>query len=133
MVTLLVVAHSGLAREFCHAASFILGEEPVPLVYIGAQAGESREAIAKRLRTFFEGTTGDVLVLADLYGSTHVNLCLPYLECGHIEMISGFNLPLLLKAITLKDKLSVSELSKNLVTYGSEHVCLSGPSPEETA
>lgn len=123
MVELLIVAHAGLAREFCQAASFILGETALPINWVGAVCGEPREKIAQYLKDIIEEKhTTQLLIFTDVYGSTHANLCLPYLNPGQVEMICGFNLPMLLKAISLKDKMLLSELTEALVEYGRQHV-----------
>lgn len=122
MIDILVIAHAGLAKEFCQVATGVLGAPDLHLFCIGADWQESREEIATKIRDFFAGGHGSVLILTDLYGSTHANLCMPYLAPGRVEMIAGLNPPLLLKALSLKNTLPLSALTQALVTYGRTHV-----------
>lgn len=139
MASILVIAHAGLAREFCEVAATILGTSPLPLDYIGVDWKESREAVAQKIQAFFDAatvhqqggrpqgvapTTDGVLVLVDLFGSTHSNLCMSHLSRPGVEVISGFNLPLLLKALRLVNTVSFEDMVAQLLAYGRTHVSL---------
>lgn len=122
MISILVVAHAGLAQDFHQVVSTILDCSHSSIHYIGAHWGESREEIAGCIHKFFSQHEEDVLVFSDLFGSTHSNLCLPYLKRGHVEMIAGFNLPMLMKVINSKEAISLRELVDKMVEYGQSHI-----------
>ncbi len=105
MISILVVSHGGLAREFVDAALRILGEQDpgvVPLcVEWTVESAVAKEQIRKALRKLQEGGSG-VLVLTDLFGGTPTNLAMTFFVPGKVEILTGLNLPMLIKAILLR-------------------------------
>ena len=105
MISILVVSHGGLAREFLDAAMRILGEEDpgvVPLcVEWTVDSATAKEQIRKALRKAQEGG-GGVLILTDLFGGTPTNLAMTFFQAGKIEILTGMNLPMLIKAMLLR-------------------------------
>lgn len=122
MITILVVAHEGLAQEFLQVANTILNTAPAQVFCIAAHWGESKETIAAHIRHFFVDHPEDTVIFTDLFGSTHANLCLPYLQRGHVEMITGFNLPMLVKAMQCQISHTLPELVEKIVDYGQHHI-----------
>ena len=62
-----------------------------------------------------------VLVLTDIYGATPGNIALKLLEAGKVEGISGVNLPMLIRALTYRDKGLKNAVAKAL-SGGTEGV-----------
>lgn len=98
MIGLVVVAHGALATEFVSVAELILGaqENLVSVPIAPDEAIESmKERIGKAIQTV---QTGDgVVVLTDMFGGTPTNLALTFLDEGKVEVLSGLNLPVLVK------------------------------------
>lgn len=105
MLSILVVCHGNLAYEFVDAAQRILGEEDplvVPLsIGWNQEASEAKEAIRKNLKKLLEKTS-TVLVLTDLFGGTPTNLAMTFYQAEKVEILTGVNLPMLIKAILLR-------------------------------
>jgi PTS system mannose-specific IIA component len=98
MIGVVVVTHGQLAMELVNAAEMIVGDLPrFTAVSIGwhDDVGDAREEIAQAI----ERVRGDggVLVLTDMFGGTPSNLGMTFLEKDHIEVITGVNLPMLIK------------------------------------
>ena len=70
--------------------------------------------------------TGDgVLVLADLFGGSPCQQSVALCQQKNLEVITGFNLPMLIKAGTLRNEgHSVSQLAQALVQYGQRNITL---------
>jgi len=98
MVGLIVVTHCSIADELVRAASMIVGEIPQCLT-IGISPEEKIEKIAARLEQALAAVdTGEgVLILTDLFGGTPSNVSLSYLQDKRVEVVSGVNLPMVLK------------------------------------
>ncbi len=101
MIGLLLLTHRDVARGLLGAVEHTFGRTPPALAAFEADYDQGAEAMGKLLA---EAVTrlddGDgVLILTDLYGCTHANQALPLLKRGHIEMVSGLNLPMLLKIL----------------------------------
>jgi len=104
MIGLLVVTHGGLAREFLHAASKIFEEtspHALPLcIEWNIDSAEAKEQIRRALRKL-QASTPNVLILTDLFGGTPTNLSMTFYQPGKVEILTGVNLPMLIKALML--------------------------------
>ncbi|MBX7149510.1 hypothetical protein K1X76_10565 [bacterium] len=63
-----------------------------------------------------------VLLLTDFYGSTQCNVCMQFLKKGSVELLTGFNLPMLVKLSTLHQTLSLNDLVPFIENYGRDHI-----------
>ena len=102
MIGVVVVTHGQLATELVNAAEMIVGDLPqFTAVSIGwhDDVGDAREEIAQAI----ERVRGDagVLVLTDMFGGTPSNLGMTFLETDRVEVITGVNLPMLIKLADL--------------------------------
>jgi PTS system mannose-specific IIA component len=98
MIGVVVVTHGQLAIELLNAAEMIVGDLPqFTAVSIGwhDDVTDAREDIAQAI----ERVKGDggVLLLTDMFGGTSSNLGMTFLEANEIEVITGVNLPMLIK------------------------------------
>jgi PTS system mannose-specific IIA component len=65
-----------------------------------------------------------ILILTDMFGGTPSNLSYSFLEEGRIEVLSGVNLPILIKAVTDRTRMSLAELAGKLEVYGKKSIQL---------
>ncbi len=98
MIQVLILSHGALARALVDTAERIVG----PLDGVQALSldwDESREQLLERLRRVVARLdSGDgVLILTDLFGDTPSNLALGLVEPGRVEVVSGVNLPMVLR------------------------------------
>ncbi len=106
MIGVLIVAHGAFGEALIHSASHVLGKRPLRVRQVGVTVHDDPEAILPQAQGLVrELDDGDgVLVLTDIYGATPGNIALRLLEPGRIEGISGVNLPMLVRALTYRDK-----------------------------
>lgn len=93
-----VVTHGVLATELLNAAETIVGDLPqFAAVSIGwhDDVGVATEAMARAIARVDGG--GGVLLLTDMFGGTPANLSMTFLQKGKIEVVTGVNLPMLIK------------------------------------
>lgn len=98
MIGLVLVTHGRLAEEFVVAMEHVVGpQERIASVCIGPDDDmEARRAdIAKAIKTVDKGR--GVIVLTDLFGGTPSNLAISLMRAGHVEVIAGINLPMLIR------------------------------------
>jgi PTS system mannose-specific IIA component len=103
MVGILIVTHRQLAEALVSASDLILGRlEKVVAVSLdpSAKPDDARHQISEGLAKL-NGTDG-VLILTDMFGGTPSNLSLSFLKEGQVEVISGVNLPMLIKVNQLR-------------------------------
>ena len=124
MIGVVVVTHCHLAEELICAAQLVVGEElkQFQAVSVGPKDGSDmiREKIVAAVRKV-EGGHG-VLILTDMYGGTPSNISLSFLEERKIEVITGVNLPMLLKLATYQNDLSLEELAAFITDYGQRNI-----------
>ena len=130
MVGILIVTHRQLAEALLSASDLILGRmEKVVAVSLdpSAMPDESRQQIAEGLAKL--NSTDGVLILTDMFGGTPSNLSLSFLKEGQIEVISGVNLPMLIKVNQLRQgqyanlremALTLQESGQQGITVASE-------------
>ncbi|HEX9392793.1 MAG TPA: PTS sugar transporter subunit IIA [Usitatibacteraceae bacterium] len=105
MIGLLIVAHGTLGESLIHCASHVMGKRPLYLRQLGVTIHDDPDAIlpqARDLLRFVDQGKG-VLVLTDIFGATPSNIACRLLEPGHVEGLSGVNLPMLIKALTYRE------------------------------
>ncbi len=127
MPGVVVVTHGRLAEELVLAAAFIMGGLE-GVVGVGIDPNEPLEELKERiLQAIRKVNDGEgVLVLTDMFGGTPSNICLAFLEEGRVEVVSGVNLPMIIKAAqSLKRPLPelakvVAEAGKKSISKASE-------------
>ena len=135
MVRTLILTHGGLARELVEAAEMILGQQPSFLAVslswsdtIEESTDKTRQALAS-----FEGDDG-VLILTDMYGGTPYNVAASFHEPGEIEVVSGVNLPMVVRlGCPGVNEMDVTELAAWIQTKARGAICRAGEHrPEES-
>jgi PTS system mannose-specific IIA component len=122
-VGVLIVAHYRLGQEMLQALRLIVPDSP-PFQAVGIEPKQSvdemRSAIAKALAV---ADTGDgVLILTDMFGGTPSNISLSFLKEHRIEVVTGINLPMLIKLATLSEEKPVEELAVFVKDYGRRNI-----------
>lgn len=122
-VGVVIVTHYRLGHEFLQALRLIVPEAP----QFGAVAiephqsvEEMRRAIDAALQAADEGQ--GVLVLTDMFGGTPSNISLSFLEDRRVEVVTGVNLPMLIKLATLRGEKSLEELARFIKDYGQRNI-----------
>ncbi len=127
MIGILVVTHGQLARELVTAAEMIVGEIPnVTPVSIGWH--DDPDDAQNDIREGIERVeTGDgTVVLTDMFGGTPSNLSLAFLEKDKVEVVTGVNLPMLIKLVSLRgaEGVDLEKAARQISTQGKESICL---------
>lgn len=122
MTGIVVIAHGNLARELVKVAAFIL-EDSEGIFPLDIDPSESPERIRDRIKeTLSRADRGQgVLILTDLFGGTPSNFGLIFLEKGKVEVVSGVNLPMLIKAFQHRE-LPPAELAALVTEAGKKAI-----------
>lgn len=104
MIGVLLLTHHQIAAGLLAAVEHTLGKRPGQLALVEADYGRPTEElgaqIAKAVAVLDDGD--GVLILSDIFGATHTNLACQIVRRGHIELVSGVNLPMLLKVLNYR-------------------------------
>ena len=106
MIGLILLTHGTYGEALIQCACHVLNKRPPQVAQLGVTAQddplEALPLVRDMLKLVDSGR--GVLILTDIYGATPSNLAMKLLEPGRIEGIAGVNLPMLLRAITYRDK-----------------------------
>jgi len=119
MIGVVVVTHGQLATELVNAAETIVGDLPnFTAVSIGwhEDVQDARDDIAAAIERV--KTPHGVLLATDLFGGTPTNLGMTFLAPDVVEVVTGVNLPMLIKAASLKDGASLTDVARLLREHG---------------
>jgi len=105
MVGILLLTHAPLGQAFIDAATHVFRNRPERLEAIDVNAdqdtAEVRRLASESIRRIDDGS--GVLVMTDVMGGTPSNCTLPLCEPGHVEVVAGISLPMLLRALTYRN------------------------------
>ena len=126
MIGVLVVTHCQLGDALLEAAAFILGEPPEAMAAVSIDLKEDADKLRNKIIDGIKKLKSEdgVVILTDMFGGTPSNLSYSFLEEGRIEVISGVNLPILIRAATARKNLPLSELASNLEAFGKKSISL---------
>src|SRR5688572_28695533 len=119
MIGVVVVTHGQLAIELVNAAEMIVGDLPqFTAVSIGwhDDVNDAREEIAQALERV--RGEGGVLILTDMFGGTPSNLGMTFLHKDQIEVITGVNLPMLIKLASLRTSQDLLAVAREMRDHG---------------
>jgi PTS system mannose-specific IIA component len=119
VIGVLVVTHGQLATELLNAAEAIVGDLPrFTAVSIGWH-DDTRDAQAEIERAISRVQQGSgVLILTDMFGGTPSNLAITFLEPDVVEVITGVNLPMLIKLAGLVGQADLLTVSREMREHG---------------
>jgi PTS system mannose-specific IIA component len=119
VIGVVVVTHGQLATELVNAAEMIVGDLPqFTAVSIGwhDDVNDAREDIAQAIERV-RGEEG-VLVLTDMFGGTPSNIGMTFLETDRVEVITGVNLPMLIKLASLRQSSNLLAVAQQMREHG---------------
>ncbi len=119
-----VVTHGGLATELLKAAERIVG----PIAQICAvsidwddEVADARDQIARAIAEV--AAPSGVLIFTDMFGGTPTNVSISFLETGRVEILTGVNLPMLVKLANLQGSgASLAEIACQVRDRGQNSV-----------
>lgn len=124
MIGAVIVTHGNLAQELLAATERIVGStEGLRAVSLGwdDEVADARDQISAAIAAV--DSDGRVLVFTDMFGGTPTNVSLTFLEAGRVEIITGVNLPMLVKLTGLqKSEGDLLEIARQIRDRGQKSV-----------
>jgi PTS system mannose-specific IIA component len=126
MIGVVVVTHCRLGEEMIAAAELVVGENLKQFQPVSIDPKEGSEQIREKIVASIRKVDGGqgILILTDMYGGTPSNISLSFLEEKRIEVITGVNLPMLLKLATYKNDMDLEALAVFITDYGQRNINL---------
>ena len=125
MIGIVVITHGMLGYELIKAAELIKGEL-TDIISISVDATKGVEDLKKEITgAIKKADTGNgVLILTELSGGTPSNISLSFLKKGKIEVVTGVNLPMLLKISDFRKETKLDSFANCVKDYGKKNIRL---------
>lgn len=127
MIGVVVISHGKMASELLRAAEIIVGPiENAVAVDIDPRMGmeEITRAIEGAIRSVDRGS--GVLLLTDMFGGTPSNIGLSFLGTHLLEVVTGVNLPMMIKLPMARTTMTLPDLARHLQEYGQRNIMIPG-------
>lgn len=126
MIGIVIATHGQLGQALIDTAEFILGSRPDATTFVSINVDEDPEKLRNKIARGIKAVSRQegVLVMTDMFGGTPSNISYSFLEDGRVEVISGVNLPMLLRAVNTRERSALRELAENLETFGRKSISL---------
>ena len=123
MIGIVVVAHSHLADQFIAVTEHIVGKQP-QLVAVAVQPDDNLE---KRRHDILQAvksvdTGRGVVILTDMFGGTPSNLAFSVMGTAKLEVISGLNLPMIVKLVSVREEMPLEEAVLSAQESGRKYI-----------
>jgi PTS system mannose-specific IIA component len=126
MIGIVIVTHGNLGHELIKAAEMIKGDVR-GIIPISLDAKTGMEDIKKELTAAIKkADSGEgVLIMTDLFGGTPSNISLSFLKEKQVEVVTGVNLPMLLKISDIREEnKKLTEFANLVKVYGRKNIYL---------
>lgn len=122
-----IVSHGQVANELLSAAEAVVGDlSHITAVSIGWH-DDVEMAKAEIERAIEQVSSGKgVLVLTDMFGGTPTNISAMFLKENEVEIVTGVNLPMVIKLASNTKDVTLRELAKEVEDQGKEAICRTG-------
>ncbi len=123
MIGIFLITHGALGEALIQCACHVLNRRPPRIAQLGVSAQDDPLDLlpaARQMLAWVDSGAGAV-VLTDIYGATPSNIATKLLQPGRIEGLSGVNLPMLLRALTYREK-DLDTLIQRAISGGCDGV-----------
>ena len=125
MIGGIIVCHGKMGEELLNALTIILGEAPnIEAISLGwyDDVEDSKRKISQSLKRVDQ--RNGVVIFTDMFGGTPSNISFGFLKSNQIEIVTGVNLPMLIKFVSLQRSNSLAEVAKKVVEQGRKNIHL---------
>lgn len=127
MFNILIITHGELCEELKASLEFVMGEKILRNIFTITIDKESRDfdTYANKISNFIIDDQ-KTLIFTDMFGGTPSNISLTFFKKDYVEIISGVNLPMLVKASTIEKYESFEEAVNIISNSGKENIIVAG-------
>ena len=123
MIGTFLITHGTLGESLIQCVNHVLNKRPTQIVQLGVSSQDDPldlMPVARRMLDWVDSGDG-VLVFTDIFGATPSNIATKLLQPGRVEGIAGVNLPMLLRALTYRER-DMNTLIQRAVSGGCDGV-----------
>jgi PTS system mannose-specific IIA component len=118
-----VVSHGQLANELLSAAEIVVGPvEHIQAVSIGwhDDVEMAKDEIERAIKLVDKGS--GVIMLTDMFGGTPTNISAMFLKPDEVEIVTGVNLPMIIKFASVDKEMSLNDLAREIEEQGKQAI-----------
>jgi mannose PTS system EIIA component len=126
MFGIVIVTHGSIGDALLEAARFITADRLGGMTSVSLGPDDNSDKMRKVILSAIKNVqqTSGVLILTDMFGGTPSNLSYSFLKEGQIEVVSGVNLPMLIKAIEIRKTTALGPAAVAIETHGKKSISL---------
>lgn len=126
MTGILIVTHANLGQALIEALEFIVDEKIENILSVSINIKDDPDLLRNKIKKGIRKVKDNkgVIIFTDMFGGTPSNLSYSFLEEGSVEVISGVNLPVLFKAVNIREKTDIADTVEQVVAYGKRSISL---------
>jgi len=126
MIGIVVVTHGDLGETLIATTRFIFGSPPEDVVAVSVDLETNPDKLHKSIEDGIKSVDqkDGILLLTDMFGGTPSNLAYSFLEEGHVEVLAGVNLPILIKAVESRKDIPLADLAASFEKFGRQSTTL---------
>ena len=124
MIGIVLVGHGTLAPAVLRSIEGVLGHQVPGVVAVSAAADDTLESLKTRIAqaaASVEQGQGTI-ILTDMFGDSATNVSVALAREARIQVVTGVNLPILLKVISARHAMDLDALAAFIVEYGRDHI-----------
>lgn len=124
MIAIILIGHAHISREMRVGVEHVLGPQ-AQFESLDVEDSDQPEHIRQQLQTLIEQLDSGhgVLIFADMFGGTPCNVALSFTAQNRVDVISGFNLPAVIKAVSMrKQSHPLSIVAREALTCGRQYM-----------
>lgn len=124
-VGLLLITHKGIAQGLLNTAANMLGDSPLPTQALEVPLDADPEIILQQGQAYIQqlDQADGVLILSDIYGGTPCNIGQKLLTSPQIKMVTGVNLPMLVRVLNYP-QLNLEDITQKAISGGQDGIVL---------
>ena len=122
-----IVSHGQVANELLAAAETIVGEmDHIAAISIGwhDDVESAKDEIQRAIERVSQG--GGVLIMTDMFGGTPTNIAAMFMKENEVEIITGVNLPMVIKLAAYRKEAALDEVAKDVEAQGKNSIEIMG-------
>ncbi len=126
MIGIVIVTHGQLGEALIEAASSILSGLPESVLAVSININEPVDKLRAKISDGIKKVDRKkgILILTDMFGGSPSNLSYSFLEEGRVDVLTGVNLPLVIKAVDARSQMELGKLGKYLEEFGKKSISL---------
>lgn len=126
MIGIVIVTHGQLGEVLIDTAELIVGSRPEAMIAVSINITEDVDKLRGKVARAIKEVTRKrgTLILTDMFGGTPSNLSYAFLREGQVEVVSGVNLPIVIKAINARENMGLGELAECLESFGKRSISM---------